>query len=49
MLFWLQHLKEEAIRKNWLASILVDNMGTDLREIGWEIVDWTHLAQDMDH
>jgi hypothetical protein len=21
----------------------------DLREIGWERVDWIHLAQDMDH
>jgi hypothetical protein len=20
----------------------------DLREIGWECVDWIHLAQDMD-
>jgi hypothetical protein len=20
----------------------------DVREIGWEIVDWIHLAQDMD-
>jgi hypothetical protein len=20
----------------------------DLREIGWEVVEWTHLAQDMD-
>jgi len=25
-----------------------DNIGTDLMEIGWEGVDWTHLAQDRD-
>jgi hypothetical protein len=23
-----------------------DNIGVDLREIGWESVDWIHLAQD---
>jgi hypothetical protein len=26
-----------------------DNIRMNLREIGWEGVDWTHLAQDMDH
>jgi hypothetical protein len=26
-----------------------DNIRMDLREIGWEIVDWIHLAQDRDH
>jgi hypothetical protein len=25
-----------------------DNIRMDLREIGWEIVDWMHLAQDRD-
>jgi len=25
-----------------------DNMGMDLKEIGWEGVDWIHLAQDRD-
>jgi hypothetical protein len=25
-----------------------DNIRMDLREIGWEGVDWTHLAQDRD-
>jgi len=25
-----------------------DNIRIDLRETGWEIVDWIHLAQDMD-
>jgi hypothetical protein len=24
------------------------NTGTDLREIGWEDVDWIHLTQDRD-
>jgi hypothetical protein len=27
----------------------VNNIGMDLREIRWEGVDWTHLAQDKDH
>jgi hypothetical protein len=26
-----------------------DNIRMTLREIGWEIVDWINLAQDMDH
>jgi hypothetical protein len=25
-----------------------DNIRTDLREIGWERVEWIHLAQDRD-
>jgi len=25
-----------------------DNIRTDLTEMGWEGVDWTHLAQDGD-
>jgi len=25
-----------------------DNIIMDLREIGWETVDWIHLAQDRD-
>jgi hypothetical protein len=25
-----------------------DNIGTNLREIEWESVDWMHLAQDRD-
>jgi hypothetical protein len=24
-----------------------DNIRMDLREIGWECVDWLHLAQDI--
>jgi hypothetical protein len=26
----------------------VDNIKIDLREIGWDGMDWTNLAQDMD-
>jgi len=26
-----------------------DNVRMDLREIGWERVDWMHLAQDRSH
>jgi hypothetical protein len=25
-----------------------DNIRTDLREVGWEDVDWLHLTQDRD-
>jgi hypothetical protein len=31
----------ERSRRRW-----EDNIRTDLREIGWESVDWIHLAQD---
>jgi hypothetical protein len=30
-------------RRRW-----VDNIKMDLREIGWDGVDWIHLAQDRD-
>jgi hypothetical protein len=30
-------------RRSW-----EDNITMDLRETGWEIVDWIHLAQDRD-
>jgi hypothetical protein len=26
----------------------VDNIKIDLREIGWDVVDWIDLAQDRD-
>jgi hypothetical protein len=26
----------------------MDNIGMHLMEIGWEVVDWMHLAQDRD-
>jgi hypothetical protein len=31
-------------RRRW-----VDNIKMDLREIGWDDVDWIDLAQDRDH
>jgi hypothetical protein len=30
-------------RRRW-----VDNIKIDLREIGWDSVEWINLAQDMD-
>jgi hypothetical protein len=27
---------------------LEDNIRMDLKEIGWEVVDWIHLAQERD-
>jgi hypothetical protein len=29
------------LRRRW-----EDNIRMDLREVGWEVVDWIHLAQD---
>jgi hypothetical protein len=45
-IFWLENLK--AInhledRRRW-----EDNIRTDFREVGWEGVDWIHLAEDRD-
>jgi hypothetical protein len=40
--FWLENLKGRAIgrpRHRW-----EDNIRMDLREIGWEVVVWMHLA-----
>jgi hypothetical protein len=33
----------ERPRRRWK-----DNIRMDLREMGWEVVDWMHLAQDRD-
>jgi hypothetical protein len=33
----------ESPRRRW-----VDNIKMDLREIGWDGVDWTDMAQDRD-
>jgi len=44
--FWSENLKEEPLgrsRRRW-----EDNVKMDLREIGWEGVDWIHLPQDKD-
>jgi len=34
----------EIRRRKWKGNIRID-----LREIGWKVVDWRHLAQDRDH
>jgi hypothetical protein len=31
------------LRRRW-----EDNIRTDLREVGWEVVEWINLAQDRD-
>jgi len=47
MIFWLENLKgrdhlEEVRHRE------EDNIRMDCKEIGWEDVDWIHLAQDRD-
>jgi hypothetical protein len=46
-MFWLENLKGrdylEISRHRW-----EDNIRMDLRETGWEVVDWIHLTQDRD-
>jgi hypothetical protein len=32
------------LRRRWVVSVKID-----LREIGWDGMDWTDLAQDRDH
>jgi hypothetical protein len=44
--FWSENLNEETARK--ICRRWEDNIRMDLREIGWEGVDWMHLAQDRD-
>jgi len=34
--------------ENVIITEWEDNIRMDLRETGWEGVDWMHLAQDMD-
>jgi hypothetical protein len=36
-------------RRRRLGPRWKDNIRMDLREIVWQVVDWIHLAQDMDH
>jgi hypothetical protein len=40
--------KPEGKRLGRLRRKWVDNIKTDLREIGWGGMDWTDLAQDRD-
>jgi len=47
IVFCIKNLK----RRDHYEDLGVDgenNIIMDLREIGWEDVDWTHLAQDKD-
>jgi ribosome biogenesis protein Nip4 len=45
--FWLENPEGERplgrLKRRW-----EDNIRMDLREIGWEDVDWIHLVQDRD-
>jgi len=45
--FWLENLKERGHSED--KHRREDNIGIDLRKIGWEVVDWMHVAQDKDH
>jgi hypothetical protein len=45
-IFWLENLKQRSLRSprhRWKSNIKMD-----LREIGWEGVNWIHLVQDWD-
>jgi hypothetical protein len=48
IIFWLENLNGKdhtrRPRRRW-----EDNIRLDLRKIGWEGVDWIHLAQDRDY
>jgi hypothetical protein len=44
--FWSIYLKGKGLerpRRRW-----VYNVGMDVRDIGWEVVEWIHLAEDRD-
>jgi hypothetical protein len=45
--FWFENLKERGHSED--KHRREDNIGIDLRKIGWEVVDWMHVAQDKDH
>jgi hypothetical protein len=40
LLLWWESQK---VRDHW-----VDNIKMDLREIGWDVMNWTYLARDRD-
>jgi hypothetical protein len=44
--FWSESLKGREFRRSRRRR--EDNIRMDLMEIGWEGVDWIHLAQDRD-
>jgi uncharacterized protein YebE (UPF0316 family) len=43
--FWAENLKGslERPRRSWEVNIIMN-----LREVGWGVADWIHMAQDMD-
>jgi hypothetical protein len=41
---WLEQLGEDTLARPGRRE--EDNIRMDLRETGWECVDWIHLAQD---
>jgi hypothetical protein len=43
---WLEYLKKplRRPRRRW-----EDNIRMGVREVGWEVVDWIHLAQDTNN
>jgi hypothetical protein len=47
-IFWLEDLKEKSLlrrsKRKWKYNIRMD-----LREIGWEFVDWMHRSQVRGH
>jgi hypothetical protein len=43
-IFWLGNLK----RRDHSEDLGVDGKITDLKEIGWKILDWILLAQDKE-
>jgi hypothetical protein len=46
--FWLENMKGRMRSLGRPRHKWEDNIGKDLREIGWEDVDWMHLVQDRD-
>jgi hypothetical protein len=44
--YWWESQKEKSLGR--LRSRCVYNIKTDLREIGWDDMDWIDLAQDTD-
>jgi hypothetical protein len=41
--YWWKSQKESRPRHRWVGNIKID-----LREIGWDDIDWIDLAQDRD-
>jgi hypothetical protein len=42
---WSVNVKE----RDYSEELGVDGIRIDLKELGWEEVDWMHMAQDRDH